>query len=259
MNKQHTFVICAYGVSPFLEDCIISLKNQTLKSTIICYTSTPNAHIDSLCKQYEIPLLIKEGGGIGKDWNNALSFVDTPFATIAHQDDIYLATYAEKIMASFEKYPKSTLVYTDYSECREEILLPANLNLKLKTAMLSLLNFFPNASFWQQRVLAFGNPISCPTVSYHLSILKDYRFSETLRTSLDWLAWYTISKNYKGRFTYVKEKLVYHRIHEDSETTATILDNTRSKEDLMMFQLLWPTVIAKGLMFFYKRSQNSNG
>ena len=31
-----------------------------------------------------------------------------------------------------------------------------------------------------------------------------------------------------------------HRIHEESETSKTIADNTRSKEDLYMYQLFWP-------------------
>ncbi|EHI69744.1 glycosyltransferase, group 2 family protein [Streptococcus ictaluri 707-05] len=238
---------------------MISLKKQSLTSRIICYTSTPNDHISSLCTKYDIPLFTKEGGGIGKDWNNALSFVTTPFATIAHQDDIYLESYAEKVMTIFDRYPDSAIVYSDYSEYRDQKVLPANLNLKIKTTMLNALDIFPHSSFWQLRILAFGNPISCPAVTYNLRLLKDYHFNEALRTSLDWFAWYSISKNYKGRFSYIKEKLMYHRIHEESETTATILDNTRSKEDLMMFELLWPKAIAKGLMYFYKKSQESNG
>ena len=50
MNQwnDHTFVICAYGDSPFLEDCINSLLSQTVKSNIILYTSTPSVFIDSI-------------------------------------------------------------------------------------------------------------------------------------------------------------------------------------------------------------------
>lgn len=60
-------------------------------------------------------------------------------------------------------------------------------------------------------------------------------------------------------FTFVKEKLMCHRIHEESETSATISDNVRSKEDLEMYKLFWPNVIiANALMFFYKDSQKSN-
>ena len=41
-NKEHTFVVCAYGESPYLEKCIDSLEKQTVKSRILIATSTPN-------------------------------------------------------------------------------------------------------------------------------------------------------------------------------------------------------------------------
>ena len=52
---QHTFVICAYGESPYLQACIQSCVNQTSvnaqESKIILYTSTPNTLIDQLAKK----------------------------------------------------------------------------------------------------------------------------------------------------------------------------------------------------------------
>ena len=42
MSAKHTFVICAYKESAYLEECILSLKQQTVKSNIIMITSTPN-------------------------------------------------------------------------------------------------------------------------------------------------------------------------------------------------------------------------
>ncbi|MDD3796425.1 MAG: glycosyltransferase family A protein, partial [Lachnospiraceae bacterium] len=60
---QHTFVICAYKKSPYLEACIQSLKKQTVPSDIIMVTSTPNEHISEMSVKYGIPLYISEGGG----------------------------------------------------------------------------------------------------------------------------------------------------------------------------------------------------
>ena len=36
--KNHTFAICAYKESQYLEECIKSLQNQTVKSNIIMAT-----------------------------------------------------------------------------------------------------------------------------------------------------------------------------------------------------------------------------
>ena len=37
----HTFAVCAYKDSPYLEACIRSLTEQQVKTDVICCTSTP--------------------------------------------------------------------------------------------------------------------------------------------------------------------------------------------------------------------------
>ena len=100
---KHTFVICAYQESEYLEECIASLKNQKSESLVIMVTSTPNGHISSLAEKYGIPLYINPHGGITQDWNFALSKAETKYATIAHQDDVYEPEYGQKIVEAFEK------------------------------------------------------------------------------------------------------------------------------------------------------------
>ena len=59
-KENHTFVICAYKESRYLEDCIISLTQQTIESKIIISTSTPNTHIKKLAEKYKIELFVRE-------------------------------------------------------------------------------------------------------------------------------------------------------------------------------------------------------
>lgn len=51
---------------------------------------------------------------------------------------------------------------------------------------------------------------------------------------------------------------MHHRIHQESETSALIKDDTREKEDLAMLERFWPSFIAKLLFKFYRRGQESN-
>ena len=53
-GKNHTFAICAYKESPFLEECIQSLLGQTIPSTIIIVTSTDNAYIQNMAEKYQM-------------------------------------------------------------------------------------------------------------------------------------------------------------------------------------------------------------
>ena len=256
MSHNHTFVICAYGDSRYLEECIQSLVNQTLKTDIILYTSTPSNYIEGLCEKYDIPVFSSVGGGIGKDWNNALSFVQTQYATIVHQDDIYLTDYAKNVLSSVAD--DTLIAYSDYQELKDGNIIPLTSNLKIKHLMLRTMAMFPKWKFWRNRVLAFGNPISCPAVTYNLKNLNDFKFNEEMKVSLDWFAWYQIAQK-KGSFTFADESLMYHRIHEESETTNSIENNIRTKEDYEMYLLFWPKVVAKLLLKFYVISQDTNG
>ncbi|MCK1238656.1 glycosyltransferase [Streptococcus uberis] len=261
-NYKHTIAICAYGESSYLEDCILSIKKQSIQSEIYLYTSTPNDYIKSLGKKYNLPLYIGQRKSIGADWNQALSHCKTVYATIVHQDDIYDKMFTKKVLATFEKHPDSIIVYTDYHELKMSTEgshdIVSSQNLKIKRLMLNVLSIFPSSKWWRNRVISFGNPICCPSVSYNLTKLSDFKFDEEMKTSLDWFAWYTISNNNNGRFSYIKEPLMHHRIHDESETTATISNNSRTKEDLQMYQMLWPSAVANLLIKFYKKSQNSN-
>ena len=89
-NTDHSFIICAYQESPYLEACIRSVLSQTVKSDVKLVTSTPNAYIQKVANRYGLPLIInKFSSGIADDWNFAIHTAETLLVTIAHQDDIY--------------------------------------------------------------------------------------------------------------------------------------------------------------------------
>ena len=105
--KNHTFVICAYKESQYLEECIESIKKQNVKSNVIMTTSTPNEFIEKIAQKNEIPLYINNGEkGIGQDWNFGVSKTKTDYVTIAHQDDIYNANYLEEIVNYLKEKPQ---------------------------------------------------------------------------------------------------------------------------------------------------------
>ncbi|MFQ9396492.1 MAG: glycosyltransferase [Lachnospiraceae bacterium] len=80
---KHTFVICAYKESEYLEECIKSIKNQSIKSKVIITTSTDNLFIRELAEKYAIKLYIADHkSNIASDWNYAYSKVNTPYVTI---------------------------------------------------------------------------------------------------------------------------------------------------------------------------------
>ncbi len=261
MNKyQHTFAICAYKESPFLEECVKSLIEQECASKIIMITSTPNELIQTVSMKYNIPLFINEGEkGIVQDWNFAYRMADTKYVTIAHQDDVYLPHYTKEIMGLAEKAKNPLILFTDYAEVRGNSVISNNTLLKIKRILLFPLRFpiFWNSKFVRRRSLSLGCGICCPAVTMVKDNLPEQVFTVGFRSNEDWEAWERLSK-LKGAFAYSRKESMYHRIHDGSETSVIIGDNARGQEDYVMFTKFWPKPIAKLLTKVYSLAEKSN-
>ncbi len=223
-------------------------------------TSTPNDHIRRLSDLYGIPLDINTGeSGIAGDWNYALSVADTALVTIAHQDDIYERGYASFVLNAASEAKDPIIIFTDYAERRDGKIVKTNKILKVKRFLLLplRLRIFHNSRFVRRRVLSWGSPICCPSVTYVRARLEDNVFDKDYKVSLDWACWERLSR-LKGSFVYIPKILMQHRIHEGSETTRQISNSGRNREDLLMFRKFWPSPMARLIEHFYKSSEQSN-
>lgn len=260
-KMSHTFVICAYGESPYLEECILSLRAQTIKSHIRIATSTPNEGIIALSEKYGLPLCInKEKKGLAGDWNFALDCADTPLVTLAHQDDRYYPDYIENILKALRRCRHPLIVFTDYNELRGDRSVAENRLLKIKRLMLWPLQFsvLQENRWIRRRILSFGNPICCPAVTYVKPNLKNFVFKNNMKSNIDWQAWEEISRR-RGSFVYVPKSCMEHRIHQESTTSGLIGEGGRRREDVQVLQKFWPRWAAGLIEHFYSRAEKSNG
>ncbi|MBQ6392904.1 MAG: glycosyltransferase [Eubacterium sp.] len=261
---KHVFVVCAYKESIYLEECIQSLKRQTIPSNIIMVTSTPNKYIEDLAEKYDLPCYVNPGqGGITQDWNYgykcAKEIKGVRYVTIAHQDDIYEPEYLAHALISFKHSKKPLIFFTDYYEIRNGQRVEKDQLLLIKRIMLLPLRvrMFQGCRWIRRRVLSFGSPICCPSVCFAIKNMPDIIFRDGFLACEDWEAWEMLSKR-EGEFLYCKEILMGHRIHEESVTSAIIHDNKRSDEEYKMFRKFWPERIAKLLVRLYSVGQKSN-
>ncbi len=259
--KDHSFAVMVYKDSPFLQACIDSLKAQTVASDIFITTSTPSEYITSIANRNGIPVYSTESGkGIAHDWNFALYQAQTKYVTLAHQDDVYLSTYTEKCLNEVIRFDDNLICFTDYNEIAGKELRTKNTLLRVKQLMLRF--FMPvknnlQSTYWKWRLLAFGCPIGAPTVMYCLDRLQGFEFSSQFTVSVDWEAWSRLAIM-KGRFVFIPEALVHHRIHAESETSSAIEASRRLEEDGIMFRKFWPVGVASLLTKLYTGSYKSN-
>ncbi len=256
----HTFVVCAYKESPYLETCIRSLLRQTVRERIIMATSTPCDHLTAVSEKYGIPLYVNPGeGGITQDWNFGYSCAETEYVTIAHQDDYYTPRYLETVLARMESAKHPLIAFTDYFEIRDGKKVRTNRLLRIKRAMLLPLRCTPlqDSVAVRRGILSLGCAICCPSVTFAKNHLPVPVFRNNFQACEDWEAWEMISR-INGTFVYCPEMLIGHRIHEDSATSAIIGNHARSAEELEMYRKFMPEPAARLMTRLYAGGQKSN-
>ena len=277
MNTIHAFVICAFGKSPYLENCIRSLLRQTAPSEIYIATSTPSEHIRRLARKYGLPLWVRQGeSGIREDWLFAWreGGKRKRLITIAHQDDCYCRDYAKTVLAMYERYPDMTLFCSDYvtlktreSRMADGTYYPVQTRIcagdlvRLVKKLLRLplrFRFYANRTWVKKSALIFGNSICCPSCTYNYSLIGDHMFGSGYSFALDWENLLSLAER-PGRFVCVEEPLIAYRVHSGAATKKCIEDHRREADEASMFRRLWPDWMASLLMRFYKQSYKAYG
>jgi len=261
--EEHTFVILAYRQSAYLEACIESLLGQTMKSRVIMATATPSAWLSGIGDRYGIPIFVRQGAHqMADDWNFALSAGGAGLVTLAHQDDLYHQTYTERILQAAGKYPDTLIIFTDNALMIDGRRVDRTLNLTIQRMLLWPFCLKQHIrSQWVRRLtLSFGNPICCPSVTYYKRNLDQngpvFQFDRSYPNNLDWEAWIRLARQ-KGAFVYVRERLMTHRFHQDSETSASLAGERRRVDDRRIFNLLWPRPVAAVISRLYALAYRS--
>jgi hypothetical protein len=162
--------------------------------------------------------------------------------------------------AAIASYPDALIAFSDYDEIDPEGPRPDHLNLRVKRRLCRRAFGDRDAvrsPADKRRLLAWGNPVCCPSVVIHRSAIPDFRFGVALKSNLDWEGWLNLADR-EGDFVYVRQPLVTRRIHPASETTTLIADERRLAEDRIMFRRMWPAPVAALILAVYRAGYLAN-
>ena len=260
---KHLFAICAYGVSPYLEECVASLEKQTEPSEIILCTATPDPALERIAAAHGLTYCVNPAKpDIASDWNFAMAQakrLGADYVTLCHQDDLYLPDYGKHLRAAINEDPDWLIWFSDYGERRGDRDVTVNRNLRIKRVLLWRMRVrrWQSSRFMKHRTLALGDPVCCPAVSYNLRRVPLPLFESGMTTNLDWQTWERLAK-LDGRFFYDRAVLMLHRIHPASTTSKVLGEGGRTAQDEAMFRKFWPAPVAKLLTRFYAASEKSN-
>jgi glycosyltransferase involved in cell wall biosynthesis len=262
MTPSVELVVCAYGVSPYLARCLASLAPQTGRGVALTIaTSTPDDRLADAARAYGARYVVNpQRRGIAADWNFAFQCAQAQLVTLCHQDDEYAADYVSSMVAAFAAAPDVLFAACDHVELDAQGERPISTVLRVKRALIR--RAFGGASVRsgpaiRRRLLAWGNPVSCPAVMINKARAPDFAFDDSFSSNMDWDAWERLASR-PGAIAYVDRPLVAHRVHAASATTRLIADSTRPAEDRRMLERFWPRPVASLLFQLYRQAYRSN-
>ncbi len=256
---SHTFAVCAYRDSPYLESCIQSLKRQSVPSEIIVCTSTPSAYIRAVAEKHGLPLYVREGqSDIQEDWNFAYGQADTSLVTIAHQDDIYGKHYGAQVRTCWEQYPDTTVFMADCVILKENQPQAPGLVqfVKMLLRLPLRLRRHCHRTWVKRAALVFGNPVICPSCTYNKEALGEPLFQSPFKFALDWDTLWRLAE-LPGRFICLERPMMWYRIHPEATTKACIKSHQRMEDEMAMFGKIWPKPVVRLLMHFYRKAYDA--
>lgn len=261
LDTNHTFAVCAYQDSPYLEECLKSLVNQEVPTNIILCTSTPSEYIQNLADWYEIPVYVREGeSDIQKDWNFAYDTAKTQYVTIAHQDDVYMPDYTKVLFAKMKRYRDMSMFFCSYITLTGTRPDPKARTGRIKQLLCLPVSLtrFADWKWLKRSCLCLGNGISCPMVTYNKNLTGQSIFQSKLKYALDWEMFDKLAVR-PGRFVYTREPHGYFRVHPEATSAKFIVEKTgqKEREDREMFGHFWPKWMVELIMIFYKKSYAS--
>ena len=254
LAAEHSFVVPAYGDSPFLAGCLRSLRAQTLISRLLLTTSTPSRFIEEVAVEFGAEVRVNpERAGIASDWNFALAASGARFVTLAHQDDVYFPAFLERSLALFQGAPDAAVCFTAYEEI-DDTGAPKTSKISLAKHLLERLTLGSVDTVRGARLrafLSFGNPLPCSSVTFNREQLGSFEFSGDYASNLDWDAWLRLERAGET-FLRVPERLVGRRHNSLTATSQLLRDGRRKQEDLRIFQRLWPAPLGDFIAYAYR-------
>ncbi len=255
-DGEHDFMVVAFGDSPFLADCLHSLRSQTRASRVTVTTSTPSPFIAGVAHDFAASVIINpRRQSIANDWNFALRSARARYVTLAHQDDVYAPDFLEHSLAALTGLANSVFCFTGSQEIRDDGA-PRSSKLSVVKHLLDRAILGKRTRVGGARLRAFlslGNPLACSSVTFDRRRIGAFAFSNEYRSNLDWDAWLRLLES-GGVFARLPEPLVGRRRNELTATSRLILEGVRQREDLALFRRLWPSPVGEIIAQTYRAS-----
>lgn len=212
-----SILINNYNYARFLEEAVVSVLNQTypkIEIILVDDGSTDNSHqcIEKLAADHScITPVFKPNGGQLSAFNAGVNLARGEVLFFLDADDLYHKDYIEKAMAIYREHPTCDFMFCALEQCgaaNQQVIQPF-------PDRVTDLGYTGLITYTRQ--LWIGEPTSTLSIRRSLAdrffpipFEKDWRIRAD-----DCLIW--LASLYNGRKFYLKEPLVFYRIHGNNQ------------------------------------------
>jgi len=222
MNSLVSVIIPVYNGSNFLEDAILSVLNQSysnIEIIVINDGSNDNGLTKKVANKFKgkIKYFEKKNGGVASALNFGINKASGSFFCWLSHDDLFLK---QKIESQIKIADEKSIIFSDFFISDE--LMKSLREIKINR------NYISNMQFWLIR----NKTLNGCTVMIPMTILRKYKFNESLLVSQDYDLWFRLSKHYK--FRCISEKTVISRQHKLQHTNQHTIIEKNELESLYL-------------------------
>jgi glycosyltransferase involved in cell wall biosynthesis len=197
-----TVVIPTLNRAQLLVETLASLERQTAPCRVLVVDDGSTDDTKEVCAQFEGVEYFRNERTLGlfANWNRGLSLVETEFAAIYHDDDIYAPDIVAREVATLRKHPGVVMVHSGCHFIDDSGAV-------FDTFGLQWSEVTPGSSFRASLAGLISCPIATPSVMFRMDAVRAIGgFDERLRESGDLLAWFSLGAH--GDIAYIPSPLV---------------------------------------------------
>ena len=202
-----TVVVPTVNRAELLEKTLQSLVSQTAPCRLIVIDDGSQDATPSICKRFRssVEYVCNERTlGLFANWNRGISLVETQFAAIYHDDDLYHPDIVASELALLRENPELTMVHTGFHLIDDQDRV-------FDTFLTAWPPVMSGSAFRHTLAGLVTCPVATPSVMFRVSAIRAVGgFDDRLRVSGDLAAWFALAG--LGDVGYVRQPLVSVRI-----------------------------------------------
>ena len=254
MDIKVSVIIPVFNTEEYLDQCLKSVSNQTLKDIeIICvYTDSKDKSLEIINNWQKIDNRIKiikrNDGGLGGARNEGLKYAKGEYIAFLDSDDWVDVEAYEKLLATAEKTRSDMVLFPFYSYNNKTQKIEKDAwgtNLNIDKELINKVFNYKDISI--KNLISEYSPVTAWSKLYNAKFLKDnnLKFPENLRYEDNPFYYECLIK--AKRISVLNERILFYRINRENSLQASKFNNKNVLDIIPVLKQISNTLIVNNV------------